>query len=117
MEPIKKLTKEQRHDIYVIALEIMKDLYTNWGLCGCIYAAAHKYFFNQILYGQGEMLQVFYDVQDIELLQISPYDEMKKYPEIIKHKPVEYDLYWFPKTEEGKQIRISILEQAIKETK
>ena len=41
---------------------------------------------------------------------------MEMFPEIFKHKIYNTDSRWFPITDEGNNIRISIFEQAIKET-
>jgi hypothetical protein len=85
---MEKLTKEQRHDIYVKALiEAEKDDGYPFGLCIWIYW-----------------------VMDVD------YCDMDEFPEILLHKPrKKYSVtYWFNPTD--KQIRIDILKQAIKET-
>ena len=87
------MTKNERHTIYVQALIAYRSNYKHIGLCGAIRMALEHL---------GE-----YDTKP------NPYENMKAYPEIHKHK--QNNGFWFPI--EDIKTRIKILKQAIEETK
>lgn len=96
---MKKLTKKERHSIYVLALVKYKrriEEGLHFGLCDAIEGAAWK------IFGWDNYPD--------------PYDNMEGYPEIAKYKAEGDGTYWFSKHGDGIQKRINILEQAIKET-
>jgi hypothetical protein len=102
---MEKLTKEERHSIYVEAL----DSYVNWdyptrfGLC------------NALSKGIAELRSE--GILSFETEYPGPYYQMEYFPEIWKHRPSVAEAYWFDtNSEEGIQKRIDILEEAIKLT-
>jgi len=103
------LTKQQRHDIYVAALIAYKEEHASFdvsmipscvGLCWAI--------------EKGYNLTLNEDTPP----ECFPYLSMNAYPEVLKHKPedIRHPAYWFGLDSQGIAKRISILEQAIKET-
>lgn len=93
---MEKLTKEQRHKIYVKALRLYKM------------ATEHP----------GNIYSLCFAINDVvghNRLDRNAIVSPKQYPEIYKHRPTEYDLFWWPI--ENTEIRIKVLEQAIEETK
>lgn len=108
------LSKEIRHLIYKKALSkynveikwsIKNDCSMPFGLCNVILSSYRL---------------VTKDFNNDDNNEHNSYNTMNNYPEILKHKPidVEHPSYWFPtSTEDGIAKRISILKQAIEETK
>ena len=102
------MEKNLRNKIYRVALESMKsDLeYPGiWcGLCTNLQFGIDKY-------GLDNKYDAYFELKKGK-------NEENAFPEIIKHKPDKNAIigHWFKKDEEGMQKRISILEQAIKET-
>lgn len=91
-----KFTKEERHLIYKKALKVIdKQLF----LCSALFYAIKK--------THGIEIAIYY----------SPYGNLDRFPEILKHKPKKESLTdpWWPLSNE--KIRIKVLEQAIEETR
>ena len=106
--------KAERHAIYVLALaEYRRNIRQNWlsGLCLAIKSAC------------GHLEDELAKKNKVEFWEIdsypNPYHNMGSFPEIVMHRPLDYEKsnYWFPPlTKEGQEKRIEILKQAIKET-
>ena len=110
MKKLDITSKAERHAIYELALliyhrRIKTDSYI--GLCSAIADAC--------MHIEGENGNELEDSNDYHYP--NPYSAMDPFIEIVKHKPKERFIYWFdPESKEGVEKRISILEQAIKET-
>jgi len=104
--------KEERHTIYILALECYrKAVYAQIqrGLCSAIYNAIFK------IYNNTPEAQESYK-WDVNCYA-DPYNGMEGYPEILKHKPISHGIYWFDRYDiEGINKRIAILEEAIQLT-
>ena len=109
IKSIKKLSRAQRHEIYIESLKMYRKNIKkgiHYGLCGTLAGAFDK------LYVNGFNL-----IADPIFNNMTPY-----FPEIGKHKPIDVQKYikrvfWFPLySEEGIQKRIDIFEEAIEET-
>jgi hypothetical protein len=106
-----ELTKEQRHEIYIKALEFCENN-TNDGLCDSLYKAIYIIVFNKSATKKnGEYRKI---LNKPEKENICPIWNLNKFPEIAKHKPPYSRVYWFPISD--REPRIKILKQAIKET-
>lgn len=86
-----KLTKAQRHELYKA---VLKENDLSDGICIDL---AH--FVRQSGYPN------FY-IDGIS----------STFPELMKHKPIDAQVYWFPDTVNGKKQRIEVLKQCIRET-
>lgn len=93
MEPTTRLTREKRHLVYKKALEYYRESVTG-------------------RYGLG-MCQALEKACDI-LAIIPPGEGIYAFPEIMKHKPVTMNPFWFPLNDHDS--RVKILESAIEET-
>lgn len=113
-------TTKYRNKIYQIALERFKEQEsrnTSPFLCRCLTWAVCQLEYN--LENEAEKESI---VSMNEAIQ-EPEPIWFFFPEIRKHKPPKIHIktkddngYWFPKTIEGQQKRLAILEQAIQET-
>lgn len=100
LKKIEKLTKVQRHDLYSVAL---KDMEFDFNVMGTIGS----------MRGGGLCWYLGHKEQNVNITN-------KTYPEIFKHRPETFkkgDDWWFERDTEGYLTRISILKQAIEETK
>jgi hypothetical protein len=97
-----ELTKEQRNEIYKMALLYLE----------ADYKINKKYF-------RGLCWQIMLASDKLELFFASPFKNIPNFrcfPEIQKHEPNEHGCYWFEISEFGIHKRIKILQQAIEET-
>lgn len=110
MEAVIELTKEQRHEIYKVAKDLLINELSVSGLCEAISRSTAKVL-NRPCDDMGYLLD-----ED----ELDPYANDGKnmgvfFPEVYKHKPAIPGTYWFQKFD--KNPRIKILEQCIEETK
>jgi len=83
---MKKLAMYRRMEIYLKAVEFIKNHIKKYG---------------HYRYGLCYVLDEFYDLEC--------------YPEIYRHKPKKYRMFWFPCDSKGTAKRLEILNEAIKE--
>lgn len=89
-----KLTREQRHEVYKAALKFyLNSPKAKWGICQAVSKC------------------------DCNVERPNMYKYPAQYPELFKHatKFLERSTYWWPLTD--RTARISLLNQAIEETK
>ena len=97
---MKKLTKKQRHDIYVMMFKAIQDFHNG----------------NHIDFPGIDVVVGFCYILRFDALSIWPIED---FPELMKHKPDvnQFHDFWFHRDEIGYVRRLFIVLQAIKETK
>ena len=99
---IMEFTKEERHKIYTIALELfVNDRSIDVGMC----------------YYLRKAVQIIHGISNSKLEQ----DTMLMFPEVLKHKPKNAGVYWFkldvdPNSKSNVK-RLKILKAVINKTK
>ena len=122
---MKELTKEFRNRIYTIMLSMILETIADRkndddhiesrckGFCSYLCYATN----NTGIEGIDEYVRVGTDIDNNYSDQWKYIDSPSLYLELLKHKPDNDIVYWFERDDEGAAKRVSILEEAIKDTK
>jgi len=121
---MKELTKEFRNRIYTIMLSMILETIADRkndddhvksrcrGFCAYLNCATN----NTDIEGIDEYVKVGTDIDNDHSDQWKHIDNPSLYPELLKHKPDNDNAYWFEQDDKGAAKRVSILEEAIRDT-